>query len=46
MEIRIEKIVYPGRSLGRGDDGIAVFCDGGLPGERLEVRITKNKNST
>ena len=45
MEILIEKIVYPGRSLGRGEDGIAVFTEGGLPGEKLEVKIVKNKKS-
>ncbi|MCX5781908.1 MAG: 23S rRNA (uracil(1939)-C(5))-methyltransferase RlmD [Elusimicrobia bacterium] len=45
MEIVVEKIVYPGRSLGRGGDGIAVFTEGGLPGERLDVKITKNKKT-
>ncbi len=45
MEITIEKIVYPGKSLGRGEDGIAVFTNGGLPGERLDVKITKNKKT-
>ena len=45
MEIIVEKIVYPGRSLGRGEDGIAVFTEGGLPGEKIEVKVIKNKKS-
>ncbi len=36
MRLRIEKIVYPGRSLGRSE-GKAVFTDRGLPGELVEV---------
>jgi 23S rRNA (uracil1939-C5)-methyltransferase len=34
--ITIEKIIYPGRSLGHAD-GIVVLTDEGLPGERVEV---------
>jgi 23S rRNA (uracil1939-C5)-methyltransferase len=36
MRLRIEKIVYPGRSLGR-NEGKTVFTDRGLPGELVEV---------
>lgn len=45
MTITIEKIVYPGKALGRGEDGIATFTDGALAGEVVEVRITKNKKT-
>ncbi len=45
MEVKVEKIVYPGKSLARGADGIAVFTEGGIPGEILEIKITKNKKS-
>jgi len=45
MNIVIEKIVYPGKALGRGTDGIATFVDGALPGETVEVTITKKKKS-
>jgi 23S rRNA (uracil-5-)-methyltransferase RumA len=45
MKIKIEKIVYPGKSLGRGEDGIAVFTEGGLPGETVEVTVTKSRKS-
>lgn len=45
MQIKIEKIVYPGKGLGRGEDGVAVFAEGGLPGETVEVEVTKSKKS-
>jgi 23S rRNA (uracil-5-)-methyltransferase RumA len=38
MELRIEKIVYPGRSLGL-HQGQVVFTDEGLPGELVRVEI-------
>ncbi len=44
MQLRIEKIVYPGRSLGRAE-GKIVFTDEGLPGELVEVEVLKNKKS-
>jgi 23S rRNA (uracil-5-)-methyltransferase RumA len=44
MEIRIEKIVYPGRSLGLYERQV-VFTDEGLPGELVRVEIlAKRKN--
>ena len=44
MELRIEKIVYPGRSLGL-DERQVVFTDEGLPGELVRVEIlAKRKN--
>ncbi|MGA2090364.1 MAG: 23S rRNA (uracil(1939)-C(5))-methyltransferase RlmD [Endomicrobiales bacterium] len=45
MKLTVNKIVYPGRSLAVGDDGIVVFSDGALPGECIDVTITKNKKS-
>jgi geranylgeranyl pyrophosphate synthase len=45
MQITIEKIVYPGRSLGRGEDGIATFTEGGLAGEIVELDIYKKKKT-
>ncbi len=45
MKIRIEKIVYPGKALGRGEDGIATFTDEGLPHELVDVTFTKRKKS-
>lgn len=38
MRLRIEKIVYPGRSLGR-HEGKTVFTDRGLPGEWVEAEV-------
>jgi len=38
MELRIEKIVYPGRALGL-HEGRVVFTDEGLPGELIRVEI-------
>jgi len=44
MDIRIEKIVYPGRRLGLLA-GKVVFTDRGLPGESVEVEILKDRRS-
>lgn len=40
MNIKIEKIVYPGKSLARVD-GKVVFTDQGLPDETVEITVTK-----
>jgi 23S rRNA (uracil-5-)-methyltransferase RumA len=45
QRITIEKIVYPGKALGRGDDGIATFVEGALPGETVEIAVTKSKKT-
>jgi 23S rRNA (uracil1939-C5)-methyltransferase len=45
VKLTIDKIVYPGRSLAVGDDGIVVFSDGALPGEHIDVTVTKNKKT-
>jgi 23S rRNA (uracil-5-)-methyltransferase RumA len=44
MQIRIEKIVYPGRRLGLLE-GKVVFTDRGLPGETVEVELFKDRRS-
>ena len=41
MNITIEKIVYPGKSLAR-IDGKVVFTDHGLPNETVEINVTKD----
>lgn len=44
MQVRIEKIVYPGRSLAR-PEGKIIFTDEGLPGELVAIEITKEKKN-
>jgi 23S rRNA (uracil1939-C5)-methyltransferase len=44
MKLRIDKIVYPGRRMGLLE-GKVVFTDLGLPGELVEVEISKDKKS-
>ncbi|MDR0823249.1 MAG: hypothetical protein LBN20_05690, partial [Endomicrobium sp.] len=45
INIVCEKIVFPGRSLCRCDDGIALFTEGLLPDEKAEVYVTKDKKT-
>jgi len=44
MQITIEKIVYPGKSMARVNEKV-IFTDEGLPGETVEVYIVKNKKN-
>lgn len=44
VPLRIEKIVYPGKSLGRSG-GKTVLTDEGLPGETVEIEILKEKSN-
>jgi len=44
METIIEKIVYPGESLSRGD-GKIILVDEGLPGETLEIKVLSEKKN-
>ncbi|MDD8021019.1 MAG: 23S rRNA (uracil(1939)-C(5))-methyltransferase RlmD [Acidobacteriota bacterium] len=44
MEIKIEKLVYPGRSLGF-HEGQVVFTDEGLPGELVRVKILSSRKN-
>jgi 23S rRNA (uracil-5-)-methyltransferase RumA len=40
-----EKIVFPGRSLCRCDDGIALFTEGLLPEEHADILVVRDKRS-
>jgi len=42
MRIRIERLAFGGAGIGR-TEGKVVFVRGGLPGDILEIRITKDK---
>ena len=42
--ITLEKIVGGGQALGRLADGRKAFVWGGLPGEKVEIQITKKKS--
>ncbi|MDD5085697.1 MAG: 23S rRNA (uracil(1939)-C(5))-methyltransferase RlmD [Candidatus Omnitrophica bacterium] len=44
MQIQIQKIVYPGRSLS-AQEGKVIFTDEGLPGELVEIEILKEKKN-
>jgi len=44
MDIEIEKIIYPGKSLGRYHNKV-VLTNEGLPGERVRVSLLKDKKS-
>jgi 23S rRNA (uracil1939-C5)-methyltransferase len=45
VEVEIEKLVHGGQGLGTLPDGRKVFVWGGLPGEKVSVRIIKGKRS-
>ncbi|MDR3071012.1 MAG: 23S rRNA (uracil(1939)-C(5))-methyltransferase RlmD [Endomicrobium sp.] len=45
ISVTSERIVFPGRALCRCSDGVAVFVDGLLPGERAEVFVVKDKKT-
>lgn len=42
IQVRIDKVVYPGRSLARYQ-GKALFSDEGLPGELVQVKVLKER---
>lgn len=44
MQLTLEKIVGGGQALGTAPDGRKVFVWGGLPGETVNIRITKKKS--
>ena len=44
VRLELEKIVGGGQSLGTLDDGRKCFVWGGLPGETVDVQITKQKS--
>ena len=43
--VKLSKIVYGGQALGVLEDGKKVFVWGGLPGETVNIRITKSKKN-
>jgi len=45
INVTAEKIVFPGRSLCRCEDGIAIFTEGVLPGETADVLVIRDKKS-
>ncbi|MDR1941758.1 MAG: 23S rRNA (uracil(1939)-C(5))-methyltransferase RlmD [Endomicrobium sp.] len=45
ISVTAEKIVFPGRSLCRCSDGVALFTEGLLPGESADVLVIKDKKS-
>jgi len=45
MEVTIEKLVHGGQGLATLEDGKRVFVWGALPGEKVVIRIIKNKHS-
>jgi 23S rRNA (uracil-5-)-methyltransferase RumA len=45
INVRAEKIVFPGRSLCRCSDGISLFTEGLLPGETADVLVIKEKKT-
>ena len=45
MKIEIEKLIYEGWGIGHDENGRAVFVKKSVPGDVLEVKITKEKKS-
>lgn len=45
IELTIEDMLDDGRAFGR-TDGMAVFVDGGVPGDKVHARITRVKKSS
>ncbi|MCL2485654.1 MAG: 23S rRNA (uracil(1939)-C(5))-methyltransferase RlmD [Endomicrobia bacterium] len=45
INVKAEKIVFPGRSLCRCEDGIALFSESLLPGETADVFVTRDKKT-
>src|SRR3972149_10829531 len=45
LDLLLEKLTYGGDAMGRLPDGRAVFIPFGLPGERVRVRLTEQKQN-
>jgi 23S rRNA (uracil1939-C5)-methyltransferase len=43
LELVVESLAQGGRGVARRDDGFVVFVAGGLPGDRVRVRISRSK---
>jgi 23S rRNA (uracil1939-C5)-methyltransferase len=44
LELQVDRLAYGGAGVARSD-GYVVFVRGGLPGDRVRVRVTKSKRS-
>lgn len=44
IELTVDRLTFGGRAIGRME-GLAVFVDGALPGERVRARVLKRKSS-
>lgn len=44
-QLRVDRLAQGGDGVGRLEDGRVVFVDGGLPGDVLDVRLTKRKRT-
>lgn len=45
MKIKIEKLIYEGWGIGHSQEGKAIFVKKSVPGDLLEVSVTKEKKS-
>ncbi len=45
MKLKIEKLVYEGKGLGREESGKPIFVKKSVPDDELEIEIVKNKSS-
>ncbi|MCK5125705.1 MAG: 23S rRNA (uracil(1939)-C(5))-methyltransferase RlmD [candidate division Zixibacteria bacterium] len=45
MEIDIVDLAYNGKSIGYDENGKVTFVKGGLPGEKVKVKVVKNKRN-
>jgi 23S rRNA (uracil1939-C5)-methyltransferase len=45
VQVTLDKIIGGGQSLGTLESGKKVFAWGGLPGEKVEIQVTKKKSS-
>jgi 23S rRNA (uracil1939-C5)-methyltransferase len=43
IQVDIHEVTYPGRGVGRMEDGRVIFVDGALPGETVEVAPTRER---
>lgn len=45
VEIELDNLAHGGECVGHFADGLAVFVPGGIPGERVKIRITVKKKN-
>jgi len=44
-EITIDSLAFGGEGVGRTAENMAVFIEGAVPGDRLKIRLGKNKRN-